>query len=70
MKPPYTMEFTLPDRTQLRNLKAGQHIIGSVQKQGRDYVLTKLKAAAPSAGIPALDVPKAKGHPTACRTNG
>jgi Cu/Ag efflux protein CusF len=45
MKAPYAMEFLVPDREVLKNLKAGQTIAASVRRQGPDYVLDHLRVA-------------------------
>ena len=44
MKAPYAMEFLVPDREQLKNLKAGQSVVASVRRQGADYVLDHVQA--------------------------
>jgi len=44
MKAPNEMEFLVPDKEQLKSLKPGQAIVGSVRRQGSDYVLESLRA--------------------------
>ncbi|MGO9261097.1 MAG: MbnH family di-heme enzyme [Bryobacteraceae bacterium] len=48
MKAPYAMEFLVPDREQLKNLKPGQNIVASVRRQGADYVLDNLRTDSPA----------------------
>ena len=43
MKPPYAMDFLVPDQGSLKTLQAGQSITAHVRKQGRDYVLEDLR---------------------------
>jgi hypothetical protein len=38
-----SMEFLVPGRDQLNNLKRGERVSASVRKQGRDYVLDDLR---------------------------
>jgi len=46
MKPPYAMEFLVPNREQLKSLKPGEAITASVRRQGSDFVLEDVRPAA------------------------
>jgi cytochrome c peroxidase len=47
MKPPYTMEFILSDKTATARLTPGMKIKATVQRQGRDFVLSGVVPARP-----------------------
>jgi Cu/Ag efflux protein CusF len=44
VKPPYAMEYLVPDRKALKKLKPGQSIVAEVRRLGADYVLDGLRA--------------------------
>ncbi len=48
-KAPYAMEFLVPDKERLKGLKPGQQVVGSVRRQGADYVLEELRTPAPAS---------------------